>query len=183
MKNRSSVNTLKCNQPAEPCMEAGNPRELVQSPTAVVEPSQADVDKMRAELGKVICKMVGVRDINFANLLMTQMSTLQLDGLAKDNVHLIHQAAAALREIDPQNAAEAMLAVQMFGVHNAAVMFLQRATRCENVAATDANVLRATRLMRLFNEQLGAMAKLKGKTRRSLWSMCMCTPVAKPWSD
>jgi hypothetical protein len=49
-------------------------------------------------------------------------------------------------------------------VHNAAVMFLNRAMAAEQTfEGTNANLLRATRLMRLFSEQLEAMAKLKGK--------------------
>ena len=57
--------------------------------------------------------------------------------------------------------------MQLIGVHHAATQFLARAT-CEGqtFGDTDANVLRATRLMRLFNEQLGVMETLKGTTRR-----------------
>lgn len=56
--------------------------------------------------------------------------------------------------LQPTNATEALLAVQMAGVHNAAVKFLASATSNEQTSGScDANVLRATRLMRLFNEQ------------------------------
>jgi hypothetical protein len=42
--------------------------------------------------------------------------------------------------------------------------FLARATLDgQTIDGVDANVLRATRLMRLFNEQVETMAKLKGK--------------------
>jgi hypothetical protein len=52
----------------------------------------------------------------------------------------------------------------MIGVHEAALLFLRRATlEGQTFQGADANVLRATRLMRLFQEQLSAMAKLKGK--------------------
>ena len=54
--------------------------------------------------------------------------------------------------------------VQMLGVHHAALMFLRRATLDEQTfEGKDAGVHRAVRLMRLFNEQLEVMAKLKGK--------------------
>jgi hypothetical protein len=53
----------------------------------------------------------------------------------------------------------------MVGAHHAATTFLARATaEGQTFEGADANVLRATRLMRLFNEQLDALAKLKGKT-------------------
>ena len=53
----------------------------------------------------------------------------------------------------------------MFGVHEAATLLLKRATvEGQTFEGTDANVVRATKLMRLFNEQVELMAKLKGKT-------------------
>jgi hypothetical protein len=53
----------------------------------------------------------------------------------------------------------------MIGVHNSSIKFLMRATGDnQTFKGMDANVLRATRLMRLFNDQLEAYAKLKGKT-------------------
>ncbi len=68
-------------------------------------------------------------------------------------------------ELGPQNGPEALLAVQMIGVHEASTFFLHRATaEGQTGDGVDRNVLRATRLMRLFNEQLDARAKLKGRT-------------------
>ena len=56
-----------------------------------------------------------------------------------------------------------MLAVQMIGVHEAATVFLRRAQPDRDTGdEAEANVQRAVRLMRLFNEQIGVMAKLKG---------------------
>ena len=58
-----------------------------------------------------------------------------------------------------------MLATQMIAANDAALMFLGRATmENQHPEAIDTNVLRATRLMRLFREQLEAMQKLKGKS-------------------
>jgi hypothetical protein len=77
----------------------------------------------------------------------------------------ICRSVAAMAEMAPQNAMEAMLAVQTIAANDAALMFLSRAT-LENQSSEviDVNVLRATRLMRVFNEQLEAMQKLKGKS-------------------
>lgn len=89
-----------------------------------------------------------------------------------DWLALLEQAAAIVHSYDtPVTFAAALLparsslllAVQMAAVHNAAAYFLQRATiQGQTSDCADANVFRATRLMRLFNEQLEAMAKLKG---------------------
>ena len=52
----------------------------------------------------------------------------------------------------------------MVAAHDAALMFLARATlEGQHPEAIDANVLRATRLMRIFGEQLEAMQRLRGK--------------------
>ena len=53
----------------------------------------------------------------------------------------------------------------MLAVHDAALMYLHRSqVDGQTVEGADGNVLRATRLMRLFNDQLEAMQKLKGKS-------------------
>ena len=58
-----------------------------------------------------------------------------------------------------------MLGSEMIASHEAAMSFLSRATNPEQPTANiDLNVARATRLMRLFNEQLDAWAKLRGKS-------------------
>jgi hypothetical protein len=52
----------------------------------------------------------------------------------------------------------------MVGAQRLAMRFLQRSTlEGQTVEGCDANILRATRLMRLFNEQVETMARLKGK--------------------
>jgi len=65
----------------------------------------------------------------------------------------------------PQSLTEAMLAAQAIATHEAALNFLRRASLDgQTVEGADANVLRATRLMRLHLEQIEAMQKLKGRT-------------------
>jgi hypothetical protein len=74
-------------------------------------------------------------------------------------------AVETLEEMKPEGVLQSMLAVQMIGVHNTAIKFLMRAVyKDQTFDGADANVLRATRLMRLFNDHLEAYAKLKGKT-------------------
>jgi hypothetical protein len=84
---------------------------------------------------------------------------------SKDRIdEMARSATAMLAELQPTNATEALLAAQMVGTQRLAMKFLQRATLDgQTFEGTDANVLRATRLMRLFNEQVETMAKLKGK--------------------
>jgi len=73
------------------------------------------------------------------------------------------RATALLAELEPKTATELLLAAQMVGSQRLAMEFMYRATFPDQaVEGVDSNVLRATRLMRLFNEQVEAMAKLKG---------------------
>jgi hypothetical protein len=74
-------------------------------------------------------------------------------------------ALDSLEEMNPQNSMEAMLSIQMIGVHHAAFLLLKSANSSQSLEVCDSLVRQSVRLMRLFNEQLEAMAKLKGKTR------------------
>jgi hypothetical protein len=77
---------------------------------------------------------------------------------------LLVKATAMLGELQPTTATEALLAAQMIGSQHLAMTFPERALQPNQMSlVVDANVLRATRLMRLFNEQVDTMAKLKGK--------------------
>jgi hypothetical protein len=70
----------------------------------------------------------------------------------------------SMKEMRPQNATEGMLAVQMIATNDAALMFLNRSTQeGQDNEIVDANVLRATRLMRVFVQQAEVMQRLKGK--------------------
>ena len=72
-------------------------------------------------------------------------------------------AVASMREFAPKNSVEGMLATQMIATHEASLLFLRHATS-ENTSTevVDANVLRVTRLMRIFIQQTEALQKLKG---------------------
>ncbi len=132
---------------------------------------RASLQKRRAEriseIEDVVRQIAGVRTSDVAQHLVGQLSKLQPWANQRSDAERWSAAVTMLAELRPASGPEALLAVQLIGVHHAATQFLARAT-CEGqtFGDTDANVLRATRLMRLFKEQLGAMEMLKGKTRR-----------------
>lgn len=75
------------------------------------------------------------------------------------------KAIATLAELQPATATEAMLAAQMVGTQRLAMIFLARATlEGQTFDGVDRNVRSATQLMRLFNDQVETMSKLKGKS-------------------
>jgi hypothetical protein len=112
----------------------------------------------------------GVRDRRLADRLLVQAAGASLHYWTLKDVtpcQRLELAASALTEMEPSNATEVMLATQMIAVHDAALLFLMHATQeNQTFEGCDANVLRATRLMQVFNEQLEAMQKLKGKAGR-----------------
>jgi hypothetical protein len=120
-----------------------------------------------AGMDNEMCAATGIRPPGLAYVLLGQVIALQFHTLnqVEDDIELLKRATATIGAMEPANMTEAMLSVQMIGVHNAAVNFMVDATSPnQTFEGKDANVFRTTRLMRLFNEQLEAMAKLKGKT-------------------
>ncbi|MDP8989527.1 MAG: hypothetical protein M3N41_05520 [Acidobacteriota bacterium] len=106
----------------------------------------------------------GTRNDEVAFRIIEQVgNSLQRNG-TKNIDGLLIEAISTIAEMAPQNSTEAMLATQMIATHEASLMFMRRATaEGQTFEGSDANVLRATRLMRLHLEQCEAMQKLKGK--------------------
>jgi hypothetical protein len=126
--------------------------------------SMTDAERA-ANVEELLCLATQARIPELASHIMGQMSGAMVAHSFKDVGERTLCAIAAMLELKSGNLAESMLAVQMTGVHFAALKFLKDAAIQEQTfEGQDANVLRATRLMRIFNEQLEAMAKLKGKT-------------------
>lgn len=110
------------------------------------------------------CKVTGARSKETADRIIVQVAGGLVRPKPKGANEQLIKAFAAIAEMAPQNATEAMLATQIIATNDAALMFLQRATlENQTFEGTDANVLRATRLMRVFTEQLEALQKLRGK--------------------
>jgi len=133
------------------------------APAAVQELSRAET---LAEVRSLICQTTGMAGELTAERLLAQLARMPVIGAANgDDGESLRAAVEIMIELRPANALEAMLTVQMVGVHEGAALFLKNAMLDhQRPKGVDANVLRATRLMRLFNEQLVAMARLKGKT-------------------
>jgi len=121
-------------------------------------------EQLVEELTLITRKATGTQSHDVADRIIEQVAGAHVWPRPKDVSDQVIQAVLAMAEMAPQNATEAMLAVQMIAANDAALLFLRHATADgQTVEGSDANVLRATRLMRLFIEQLAAMAKLKGK--------------------
>jgi hypothetical protein len=136
--------------------------------TKAVSKANADVPMVGSDRAELIAECyslmrqaVGVSNDDVALAIVLDFEQMLGKTESRESLAL---AANFLREFQPTSAHEAMLAVQMFGVHQASLRFLGNATLKEQTPeGRDSNVLRASRLMRLFRDQLDTMAMLKGK--------------------
>jgi hypothetical protein len=76
----------------------------------------------------------------------------------------LNQLIPILYHIAPRDTLEAMLAVQMAGIHNVAMNCLSRAMNSQQTfAGRESNLNYATRLLRTFTAQMEALQKYRGK--------------------
>lgn len=119
-------------------------------------------DELVRDLEDVLRKAAGVKTKEMAHQLAAQIMNLQRWQKA-DGADAWLTALSLLAEIQPKTATEAMLAVQMIGVHHLATASLVRANvEGQSLEGVKEHALLATRLMRLFIDQLGLRAKLQG---------------------
>ena len=129
-------------------------------------PAKGSREDTVAELEEMLRNVCGTKTPALAYALASQLGSLLVwnrPDPKRGGLDFLTTPAAFLAELSPKTGVEALLAVQMIGVHEAATAFLRRAQPDKGTGdEADKNVNRAVRLMRLFTEQLGAMAKLKG---------------------
>jgi hypothetical protein len=144
------------------------PKALEKVNTTTAVQKAASEAELLAAGQKFFCESLGVSDPEVATVLVNQVKQLQALMSLGDGVGGLSIALGMMFEMKPENLAQSLLAVQMSGVHNAVLLHLKRAALVAkanlNSKTPDTNMLMAMRLMSLFNEQLEAMAKLKGKT-------------------
>ena len=129
-------------------------------------PSSLEITTTKSleELLPDLCSLTGTRSPEVA-IRVVEQTRKSLVGARPEGLDQgLAQAIKTIAELGPQNATEAMLAAQMIATNDDALFFMANATRDDQTfEGRDANVSRATRLMRLHLEQIEAMQKLKGK--------------------
>ena len=129
-----------------------------------------DRDQSIALIGNLCAAKLGLKDGKAALEFLQQAVSIQApsasdDVVTCDVVKCFTGAFGMLAELGPSGGLETTLAIQMMGVHKAAMMFLRNATaEGQTPEGCDANVRRVTALSRLFIQQIEAMQSLKGKT-------------------
>jgi len=163
---RKSRNAVKRWVPVENSNSVAAPKVLEKG-DATAEVKKPPTIAERVEESKILmCEMLGVEDPELAEALITQAK--QLEGaMSFGGSQFLEMATAMLLELKPKNLSQALLAVQMCGVHHAALLYIKRAGLVAqttlNSEGHDADILLAMRFMRMYVEQVETMAKLKGK--------------------
>jgi len=111
-----------------------------------------------------LLKVTGSKDFAIAKFLLLQNSNILKDN-GLDQEKSVQTNIALLREIEPQNVTQGLLATQMIATHTLAMEMLRRAGHeKQTFAGVDANISRANKLLKTFTAQVEAMQKLKGKS-------------------
>jgi hypothetical protein len=87
---------------------------------------------------------------------------------SKDLAKMCMETVAVFKGIAPKNELESLLVAQMLGVHNLAMMTMGRAMITDQIPeGVDANINRATKLLRVFMSQIETLTKYRsGGTQR-----------------
>jgi hypothetical protein len=128
-----------------------------------------DFEYPDGQLRKVkLSEAFGTADSDLQGHFLEQMAevfkgTVSSEG--QDNTAIVtatNRAMAILNGIQPQNEIEAMLVVQMIGVHNMAMATLGRAMlKNQTFAGRQANADQATKMLRTFAVQIEALKKYR----------------------
>jgi hypothetical protein len=116
-------------------------------------------------------RMCGVNDTGTLVVRLLAQAADVMAPLVGDNrgAAELNDAAALLEGIDPQDAVEGMLAVQMVTAHNAAMQCMRVATvEGQSPQAVEANINRATKLMRTYTAQVEALNRHRSKARQTM---------------
>lgn len=106
----------------------------------------------------------GIKNRDIADRIVCQVGESLLSPSRQTTDSRLIKAIGTLGEVGPQNGTEAMLSAQMIAAHEAAIHFTKLGAAQTRLEGIEVCARQAARFMRVFNEQLEAMQKLKGKT-------------------
>jgi hypothetical protein len=124
-----------------------------------------------AEAAAAARRMFGIGDTgSLATRLLSQAvgAMKPLQG-GKASASEVNDAAALLEGIAPRDAVEGMLAGQMVAAHNVAMRCLRLASlKGQSHQAVEANINRATKLMRTYTSQIEALNRHRSEARQTM---------------
>jgi hypothetical protein len=109
----------------------------------------------------------GVEDRTLASALMVQLVRGSQD-LRKGGVEMANGAIAAIGEMRPQGAVEALLAVQMAALHNQCMQMMVEATRASSPEKKGAYLNLALKLSRAYANSMDSLRKYQQKGQQKM---------------
>ena len=114
-----------------------------------------------------IKKALGTKDKDLVNYFLNQLA--KGTGSKDISESELNALLALLHEIGPLNGSEAMLAIQMIAVQKASIEFMKRVLYPDQTSdGVDLNLNRTTKLMRVFNQQLETLSKIRNKGHQQI---------------
>ena len=109
----------------------------------------------------------GLRDQRLRELVSVLIE--RPDDSKKSTTAKIARAVELYEDLKPADGLEGMLAIQMVGTHHAALECLRRAAvPDQTIVSRDMNLKHATKLMVLYNQQVAALDKHRGKGQQKV---------------
>ncbi len=114
-------------------------------------------------------RIFGTNNEDSTLVLAKQVVDLVPTTAGKHDWQILKWALATIHGIGPKDELEGLLAVQMMGVHSLGIECLRRASwEGQNEIGMDANINRATKLLRTFTTQMEALNRHRGKVGQQM---------------
>jgi hypothetical protein len=145
--------------------------EAVSLPTALQEKAEeiVEVDKSTNNITIKRERIFGTKNEDSILALVKQVAGLVPTIAGKFDSQNVQWALVTIYGIGPKDELEGLLAVQMIGVHSLAIECLKRASQeGQTTFGMDANINRATKLLRTFTTQMEALNRHRGKVGQQM---------------
>ncbi len=133
-----------------------------------VDPSSTSVMKLTPDFGGLECHQLrllnafGTASRDFACLAVSRLAAIARHaGADLPTEAELNAALAAVDGLNPASEVEAMLAMQMYVAHNAALEMMERMRQATTMDAIQNYGAMATKMMRTYTTQVGALNKLR----------------------
>jgi len=114
-------------------------------------------------------RIFGTNNEDSTHALIGQVLAVVTNAAGKHDLENLKYALATINGIGPKDELEGLLAVQMIGVHSLAIECLKRASREDQTTyGMDANINRATKLLRTFTAQMEALNRHRGEVGQQM---------------
>lgn len=141
--------------------------KLTEDPSPKVTISEHDKISPEPDTLAKVSEALGTTDVGVMSHFMNQVVNSFPINTTRENKN--NNALSILYGIKPKDELESMLAMQMIGVHNLAMEFMARANYKEQTPiGVDANVNRATKLLRTYTAQIEALNRYRGNTQQKM---------------